>query len=281
MNEGMTAFLDMIAGIFSIPLVHELVYFILAAAVFGLFVPIGELHMKRLKRFFLRFFVSQRKKYRQSRGFLWHFKECFKRAFTRQPEIHTYFGLTGSGKTTVAVAMMHKLYKKHKKRGITIYTNVDCSLPFVTKITKDDLIDGQLTDGFVFYDEASLDFNNREFKKFTKASQNFFRYHRKNRLHVNVFSQAPEDTDKVIRDLSHCLYRIEKRFLFVFVKCIGRRIGVDEMSKDIKTIHKLAPAFIVKIYCWLYWSFKFDTYKRTVKEPTVCPSPRELIDPDS
>ena len=56
--------------------------------------------------------------------------------------------------------------------------------------------------GRVIIDEAGIEYNNREFKDFSKKSLYFYKYHRHYQLAVDVFSQGFDDMDKKIRTLA-------------------------------------------------------------------------------
>jgi len=203
------------------------------------------------------------------KGALAYLKQVVGRMLSVQYKIHVYFGLTGSGKTTVAAAMMYKLHKKNLKlikKGrvpVNIYTNIRTAFPTI-QITKNDLIDGKLTDGVLFLDEGSLMFNNRQFKTFSDANQTFFRYHRKSRLHINVFSQSFDDTDKVIRSLAHQYFIVQKFLIWwCAVRAVHCRIWIDDISKQIITEYMKPPWLLfAKKYFWPSWSIKFDTTQR-------------------
>jgi len=209
--------------------------------------------------------------------------------FSKTYHINIYFGKTGGGKTVSAVVLMHKLHrrnqkltklntkiqKKNQKREakgktrmkkekqlLNIYTNIDTVFPTI-KVTKNDLKDGDLTNGSLFLDEGSLMFNNRKFKTFSDEAQEFFRYHRKRRLNVYVFSQSNDDTDKVIRTLAHNEFIVRKFMRYwIAVLPVKMWIGVDEMTKDYVTKREIGWLFSAKFYFWPRWSFYFDTTQR-------------------
>jgi hypothetical protein len=151
---------------------------------------------------------------------------------------------------------------KREKPLLNIYTNIDTSFPTI-KVTKNDLKDGALNNGALFLDEGSLMFNNRKFKTFTDENQEFFRYHRKRKLNVYVFSQSNDDTDKVIRTLAHNEFIVRKFMRFwIAVVPVKMWVGVDELTKDYVTKREMRWMLAAKYYFWPRWSFYFDTTQR-------------------
>lgn len=114
------------------------------------------------------------------------------------PTIRIWFGVPGSGKTSMAAY----LTKQSIKLGYKVLSNVEINGAY--KLDPDDLgkydmsFDG---DGcHVVYDEGSLDFDNRNFKNFAKSDKPmYFALHRHMNNRVDVFSQG-YDIDKRIRD---------------------------------------------------------------------------------
>jgi hypothetical protein len=190
--------------------------------------------------------------------------------FSASPKISLYYGKTGEGKSTTATVMMYKIYLKNLKRRKkgkpeqNIYTNIKTTFP-TTQITKDDLNDGKLTDGHLFLDEGSLQFNNRNYKAFSMEQQKFFRYHRKNALEIHVFSQSEDDTDKVIRSLTHNEYIVSKFLFWILVRRVHLFIGISDITKDLEKQRKMGSmlvAFFFRKYFWARWSLLFDTTQK-------------------
>jgi hypothetical protein len=217
--------------------------------------------------------------------------------FCRTYHINIYFGKTGGGKTVSAVYMMYKLHRKNQRRErknekirkqnsrwaasgskwgkfrlrvrmkrelplLNIYTNIETTFETIP-VTRDDLVDGVLTNGTLFLDEGSLMFNNREFKTFPKTAQRFFRYHRKHKLNICVFTQSFDDTDKVIRELAHNEFMAQKFLRFwIAVMPVKRWMGIDDITQKYQDKRKFRWIFASKFYFWPRWSLYFDTTQR-------------------
>lgn len=141
------------------------------------------------------------------------------------PSIRVWFGVPGSGKTSVAAWLTQNSFKS----GYRVLSNVDIKNAY--QLTADDLgkydmsFDG---DGcHVIFDEASLEFDSRNYKTFSKS--NYFALHRHMNNRVDIFSQG-YDIDKRIRDRASSnglfylrrlpfpgfvMYRKIKRVLFI------------------------------------------------------------------
>lgn len=114
------------------------------------------------------------------------------------PSIRVWFGVPGSGKTSMAAW----LTKNSLKSGYKVLSNVEIEGAY--KLEPEDLgkydmsFDGE--GAHVVYDEGSLDFDNRNHKEFAKSTKpQYFALHRHMLNRVDVFSQG-YDIDKRIRD---------------------------------------------------------------------------------
>lgn len=114
------------------------------------------------------------------------------------PTIRVWFGVPGSGKTSMAAWLTRNSLKKSYK----VLSNVEIKGAYI--LDPDDLgkydmsFDGE--GAHVVYDEGSLDFDNRNHKEFAKSDKpKYFALHRHMINRVDVFSQG-YDIDKRIRD---------------------------------------------------------------------------------
>lgn len=121
--------------------------------------------------------------------------------------VSIYFGLPGSGKTTLAV----KHIIKYLKKGIKVYTNIDVSLSRVIHITEADFGVFDISDGVVIFDEATQAFDNRDWKKFSENMRYFFLMHRHYGIKVvELFTQKFDGVDVKIRNLTDHVYWVKK-----------------------------------------------------------------------
>lgn len=112
--------------------------------------------------------------------------------------IRIWFGVPGAGKTSVAAW----LTDRDRNKGIRVLSNVDIKGAYV--LDESDLGTVDMSFGgqgcHVVYDEASIDFDNRNHSQFARtAKPKYFATHRHQSNMVDVFSQG-YDIDKRIRD---------------------------------------------------------------------------------
>lgn len=172
--------------------------------------------------------------------------------------LSVYFGVPGSGKTTFAAW----LAKKDLKRGHKVWSNVPITGAYKLDC-QGDIGNYMISDGRVIIDEAGVEFNNRDFKNFSKKMTYFFKYHRHYELAVDVFSQGYDDMDKKIRTLAHRYYVVKKSVLpwFVCRKRIGKRVGVDDNTKQIIDEYFWIPFGTRYIFSPVLWRM-FNTLSR-------------------
>lgn len=156
---------------------------------------------------------------------IWHF----------DPVISVWFGVPGSGKTSVAAWLTKASLKSHFK----VLSNVNIAGAY--KLDEEDLgyydmsFDGEGC--HVIYDEASLEgLDNRLHKDFAKSNKpKYFALHRHMDNRVDVFSQA-YDIDKRVRDRAGAsrLFLL-KRFPipgFIFYRRIKKVLFIKKDDKQ-------------------------------------------------
>lgn len=133
------------------------------------------------------------------------------------------FGKKGSGKST----LLTKLALRYQKAGRPVYANT--AVPGCYLINARELGFHHIPENAViFIDEASMYWDNRNFKNFKTEYQNYFRYQRQYRHTVYLFSQS-FDVDKKLRDLCDQMY---------LVTCMGNIFSVARrVNKTITIVH--------------------------------------------
>lgn len=164
-----------------------------------------------------------------------------KRKKKKGQQLHTlsvYFGVPGAGKTTMAAW----LTKRDLKRGHDVYSNVPITGAYEID-PKTDLGFYEIKDARVIIDEASVEYNNRKFKEMAPETIEWFKYHRHWECAVDVFSQSYDDMDITIRRLATRYYLMGKSMIpfFIYRKRIGKRIGIDENTKQIIDQYQFVP----------------------------------------
>lgn len=167
----------------------------------------------------------------------------YKKKNDKQDILSVYFGVPGSGKTTFAAWLVKQDLKKKRK----VYSNVPITGALKLEPSKD-IGKHMICNGRVIIDEAGLEYNSREYKSFSAQARYFYKYHRHYQCPVDVFSQGYDDMDKTLRTLAQRLYVLKKSFLpwFVIRKTIGKRVGIDENTKQ-----------IIDEYYWVPFSKKY------------------------
>ena len=108
--------------------------------------------------------------------------------------IKIFFGVPGSGKTTLAAKFVHD----NLKHGIKTFSNVPIkgALLFETS----DLGVYDISDGCMVLDEAGIAFNNRKFKTLSQSTIEWLKLHRHYGIRdIYVFSQSYDDMDITLR----------------------------------------------------------------------------------
>lgn len=138
--------------------------------------------------------------------FLWH-KLTVK--YLSPYTLDIYFGRKGCGKSST----LQHLADKYNKRGWKCFCDIGNTFQsFVTEIDCDVIYQYKLPhNSVVFIDEINLKWDNREFKKFDKRLQKYFRKQRHKKVKVIMFSQT-YDCDLKIRNLADRLILLNKRF---------------------------------------------------------------------
>ena len=152
------------------------------------------------------------------------------------------FGKKGSGKST----LLAKWSNRDLKRGWTVYSTeaekpqskyIDLTVQpdktIINYIEPRHLYEYNFpARSAVFIDEASLIWDNRDFKSMDKKIIEWFRYQRHHKVKVYLFSQT-FDIDKKLRDLADDMWLVNKYFrVFVIAKHMIRKPVVVHPSPD-------------------------------------------------
>ena len=134
------------------------------------------------------------------------------RKYVNPYTLDIYFGKKGCGKSCT----LSRLATKYHKLGWTVFCDFDnTNLEFVHQIDMEHLYEYRFPpNSLLLIDEINLYWDNRDFAKFPKELQKWFRFQRRKRCKVIMFSQT-YDCDKKLRDLADRLYICE-RFARIF-----------------------------------------------------------------
>lgn len=197
------------------------------------------------------------------------FFTCFldhREIYKFSPTIRIWFGIPGSGKTSMAAL----LTRASSKLGYNVLSNVDIKGAYKVSASDLGVVDMSFEgDGaHVILDEASLEFDNRNFKEFAKSDKgNYFALHRHMNNRVDVFSQG-YDIDKRIRDRasSSGLFHLRRFFIpgFVSYRKIDKVLFIRKEDKQMIDGFKFRgfPRFVYSRSVW----DSFDTL-----DMSLCP----------
>lgn len=169
-----------------------------------------------------------------------------------------YFGVPGSGKTTFAAYLVKKRLKQHR----VVLSNVNIKGAY--EVNKEDIGHYMIQNCLLLIDEAGLDYNNRNYKKFSDEETYFYKYHRHYNVDIAIFSQGYDDMDKKLRTLATRYYIVKRSILpgFIKRKLITKRIDIDKQTSQIIDKYDYALFGIKYIYCPKLWKmFNSCTYK--------------------
>ena len=176
----------------------------------------------------------------------------------KQNKFTIYFGIPGSGKSTVAALLAKKELKRRKKR---VLSNFAIKGTYV--LEKDDIGKYDMSNSLLIIDEAGVDFDNRNWKSnFNSDQVYFFKHHRHYNCDIICFSQSL-DMDSKLRNLGR-EYKIVKKSIFPFfivTRTIKKKIDIDKETGQI--IDKFYFKFLSRKHYFSPKSWKlFDSYQR-------------------
>ena len=169
-----------------------------------------------------------------------------------------YFGVPGSGKTTFAAYLAKKRLKKRGK----VLSNVNIKGTY--EVEKSDIGRYMIKDCLLLIDEAGVDYNNRNYKKFSDEEVYFYKYHRHYNVDIAIFSQGYDDMDKKLRTLATKYYIVKRSIFpgFITRKLINKKLGIDKNTKQIIDEYCFAILGTRYIYCPKLWKmFNSCSYK--------------------
>ena len=185
--------------------------------------------------------------------------------------IKGYFGVPGCGKSTTLV----KEYRKNRKKYKNIYT-VNIEIKGCKQITKEDFEKYKFPDSLILWDEITLDYDNREFKKFTNEAKEAWLLHRHFGTDIIYATQNYENVDKKIRDLTLELWYMQKSVIpllsgFTTTKRIYRNININENTAELTLGYRFCN-FIESLFVSnfkIIWRRKYYKYFDSWDELTM------------
>lgn len=178
-----------------------------------------------------------------------------------------FFGRPGCGKTTFAAKLL-------RNSRFQRYCNFD------TKIAEQISLDG-LGDRWVLpvashlvIDEASVEFNNRDYKAMKPGTRQWFKLHRHYRCPVDLFSQAWDDVDITLRRLTDEIWYLRRIGPFTFARKVKKEVCIDQQTQQIIDGYKFIPLwhalFLEKVLMCCYRP-KYYKFFNSFECPTGIP----------
>lgn len=160
--------------------------------------------------------------------------------------IDIYFGLPGSGKTTLAC----KLARQALRRGQKVYSDFSvAAIKGCIHFPQSALGLVTLPPGsLLILDEASIQFNNRNFKSLPTHVISWLKLARHYDVDIVVFSQSFDDMDITIRRLANTLWHIRRIGPFSLVRRINKRLGINKETHQIEDQYAFCSIFS-KLLC--------------------------------
>lgn len=124
--------------------------------------------------------------------------------------ISLFFGLPGSGKTTIMAAIAAKHALNPRSPYKYVYTNVAMHVPGVFFISNSMIGQYDIHDALILVDEATLFADNRDYKNFDKGKLSYFLQHRHYNVDVYLFTQQWDGVDRKIRVITDRVYYVYK-----------------------------------------------------------------------
>lgn len=161
-----------------------------------------------------------------------------------------YFANIGTGKTTFLSKLAIKEQKKIQK-GKSRFKHVMSNAlisgciyePDIRKLLKA----GAIANTLILIDEGSIVYNNRK-QLMSEAEIQYFKLIRHYSSRLIVVSQSYEDIDITLRRLYSEIYLLNWLPWFTLIRPIKKRVGIDEMSKQIIDEYKFRSIFSWSVF---------------------------------
>jgi len=176
----------------------------------------------------------------------------------KQSHFTLYFGIPGSGKSTIAALIAKKTMKKKKRR---VLSNFAIKGTYV--LNKDDIGVYDMSNSLLIVDEAGVDYDNRNWKNNLNPNQvYFYKHYRHYNCDIVMFSQSI-DIDIKLRNLAD-KYRIVKKSLipfFVKTKLIKKKIDINKETGEIIDRYSFVIFSTKRYFSPKAWKL-FNSYQR-------------------
>lgn len=174
--------------------------------------------------------------------------------------IKIFFGVPGSGKTTLAAKFVHD----NLKHGVKTFSNVPIKGALLFDTSDLGVID--ISDGCMVLDEAGIAFNNRKFKTLSQSTIEWLKLHRHYGIRdIYVFSQSYDDMDITLRRLADEIYVVKRSLIpcLFSTKRIKVKVGIDKDTHQIMDQYFFQFLGVKSYFGFHYWHM-FDSWSAPV-----------------
>lgn len=161
--------------------------------------------------------------------------------------IRVFFGDPGCGKTTLACKRAKQAFRKGYDHA---YLNFENTVPGVHSCNLDRL--GLWTfkrNSLVVIDESGIEYNSRKYKDLPQFAIAWYKKHRHYDVNIDLYSQAWDDMDKILRNLSVEYWVMYRRGPWTLCRRMYKRFSIDPNTKQPISEFRLASQF------WLWFWF--------------------------
>lgn len=199
--------------------------------------------------------------------------------------VSLFFGLPGSGKTTIMASFALK-YTKRKKPYKHVYSNVHMSIPGLIYIENDFIGKYDLSDSLILIDEATLFADSRRYKEFSKDKLEFFLLHRHYNSDIILFTQQWDGVDRKIRVITDRVYYVYKgiftraflskyyRIPYGIIIPDGKNAG-EKLGEIVQGYRK--PPLLVRLFATKVFRPRYYKYFDSWEAPELPPLPSEYV----
>ena len=189
---------------------------------------------------------------------LWLFLVILQKIICKQSNFTLYFGIPGSGKSTIAALIAKKTMKRKKRR---VFSNFAIKGTYV--LNKEDIGVYDMSNSLLIVDEAGVDYDNRNWKNNLNLDQvYFYKHYRHYNCDIVMFSQSI-DIDVKLRNLAN-EYRIVKKSMipfFVCTKAIKKKIDINKETGEIIDRYSFVFLSTKRYFSPKAWKL-FNSYQR-------------------
>lgn len=162
-----------------------------------------------------------------------------------------YFANIGTGKTTylskIAQQEIKKMAKGKSQYKYIVSNAIISGVKYIPDI-RHLLKTGALEATLILLDEGSIEYNNRKMQM-SEAEIKYFKLIRHYKSTLIVLSQSYDDIDVTLRRLYTQIYILRWLPVFTLIQPIKKRVGIDEMTKQIIDEYHFTLPFSWRVFC--------------------------------